>query len=179
MSIARDRSGATSADGLIFLATLALVAALLYPAWSARQFRGRVEAAVEDVEAVTSAARATLTATGSWPTPSPTGEAPPEMAGIARDSNPFVRADYRLAWTTWNVVDSVPAPVEVVPTLGDAPPDSAGPVMRPIVEVVGALAVHTVDAALLAALSDRYAEQTSFALDSVWVLVLPERVAAP
>jgi hypothetical protein len=47
--------------------------------------------------------------------------------------------------------------------------------MQPIVEVVGALVVHTSDAALLAELSDRYAEQISFALDTIWMLVLPER----
>ena len=39
------RRGATFADALVFLATLSLAAALLYPAWSARGFRERVTTA--------------------------------------------------------------------------------------------------------------------------------------
>jgi hypothetical protein len=175
MSTMRDRQGATTADVLVFLSTLALAAALLYPAWSAREFRARVEGAVADVEAVTAVARSSLEATGSWPTPTPVGETPPEITGVSREGNPFVRADYRLEWTTWSVVDSVPAPPDLTPTLDDVLIDSAGPAMQPIVEVVGALVVHTSDSALLAELSDRYAEQISFALDTIWMLVLPER----
>jgi len=171
----RNRFGTTTADVLVFLSTLALAAALLYPAWSAREFRGRVDAAVADVEVVTAVARSSLEATGSWPTPSPVGETPPEITGVAREGNPFVRADYRLEWTTWHVVDSVPAPVEASPPLDDAPLEAAGPLMQPIVAVVGSLVVHTADRALLAELSDRYADQTSFALDSTWMLLLPER----
>lgn len=171
----RARLGATTADVLVFLSTLALAGALLYPAWSAREFRERVDAAVADVEVVAAVARSSLEATGSWPAPSPVGETPPEITGVSREGNPFVRADYRLEWTTWQVVDSVPAVVDLSATIDAVLPDSAGPAMQPVVHTVGALAVHTADPALLAELADRFADQTSVALDSVWMLILPER----
>jgi hypothetical protein len=155
------------------MSTLALAAALLYPAWSAREFRDRVDAAVADVEGVVAVARTALEATGSWPTPSGLGGTPPEITGTT-----FVRDDYLLSWTTWNVIDSVQVVVDVAPTLDDALPESVAPAMEPVVGVVGALSVHSTDAALLAELSERYADQTAFALDSVWMLVLPERAAA-
>ena len=41
---------ATFADVVVFLATVSLAAALLYPAWNAREFRGRVATAVADIE---------------------------------------------------------------------------------------------------------------------------------
>jgi len=54
----RGSRGATSGDVVIFLATLSVAAALLYPAWSVRDFKARVESATSDVSAVAAAARA-------------------------------------------------------------------------------------------------------------------------
>ena len=175
MSVSRDRSGATPSDVLIYLATLSLALALMYPAWSARGFRSRVAAAAADVETVATAARSSLSASGSWPTSSAPGEAPPEMAGLAGEGQPFGRTDYRMGWTSWSVVDSVEVRVAPVFAPGDPPPDSAGPVFQPVVRSIGGVVVQSGDASLLAELVQRFAEQTSFVLDSTWVLVLPER----
>jgi hypothetical protein len=153
-----DRRGASTGDVLIFLATLALAAALFYPAWSAREFRGRVAAAVDDVEALRSAARSALNERGTWPSPSA-----------------LSRVGYSLQWTSWSVVDSVVVVPDVTSAPGDAPPDSAGPTRMPVVREVGAVAVHSGEAALLAEMAEHYAGEISFVLDTVWMLVLPER----
>ena len=170
--------GATFSDVLVFLATLSLFAALLYPAWSAREFRGRVSAAIADVETVGAAARRTLTGTGRWPTLAPPGSAPPELAGLAGEDNPFSRTDYRLGWTTWNVVDSVevmPGP----PGPDDTPPEVVAPTLLPVLRSVGGISVHSTEAALLAELAERFAGETSFVVDTMWLLVLTDRADAP
>jgi hypothetical protein len=179
MRLVRDRAGATPSDVLIFLATVSLAAALLYPAWSARGFRDRVTQAAADVEAVASGARAALGSTGAWPQPMQPGQAPPELLGLSREGGPFSRLGYTLGWTAWNVVDSTLAPVDVVNAIGDAPPDSVGPVMRPAIRTVGGIALYSNDASLLAELAQQYAEETSFVLDTMWMLVLPERADGP
>ncbi len=180
MSLVRGKSGATLADGLVFLATISLAVALLYPAWSAREFRTRVTSAVADVETLGAAARTTLEDRGAWPTRAPPGEAPPELATLSGEEGIFSRLDYTLGWTSWQVVDSV-----VAVDLGVAPvdpvdaPDSIGPMLEPVVRTVGAVAVHSGDTALLAELSQRFAGEISFVLDTTWLLVLPERGDAP
>ena len=178
MSLVTSRDGATPSDVLIFLATISLAAALLYPAWSAREFRGRVDSAVADVEALRSAARSAREVAGAWPSPAEPGSAPPELIGLSQEGSVFDRLDYTLEWTSWNVVDSVVVAPDAVFAVGDAPPDSAGPRTEPIVRAVGGIAVHSGDAALLAELAARYAEETSFVLDTVWRLILPERGSA-
>lgn len=175
MNVFGNRRGATPSDVLIFVATLSVGAALIYPTWSARGYRARVERAVGDVEAVASAARSSLGTSGSWPTPGAPGEAPRELAELSGEDQPFGRADYRMGWTTWSVVDSVEVQVAQVFTPGDAPSESAGPEHRPIVRTIGGVAVYSGDASLLAELVNHFAEQTSFVLDTMWVLVLPER----
>ena len=182
MSLVRGRNGATLSDGLVFLATVSLAAALLYPAWSAREFRGRVTSAVSDVETLGAAARSTLRSGGAWPSRAAPGEAPRELIGLSAEGGIFSRVGYTLGWTSWQVVDSVvaapdlgPAPVDPV----DAPPESVGPRLEPIVRTVGAVAVHSGDSALLAELSLRYAGEISFVLDTTWLLLLPERGSAP
>lgn len=175
MSLVRSRTGATPSDVLIFLATISLAAALLYPAWSAREFRGRVESAAADVEALRSAAVSALERGGSWPSPAEPGSAPPELIGLSQEGSIFDRAHYALQWTSWNVVDSVVVAPDAVFEAGDAPPDSAGPRTEPIVRTVGGIALHSGDAALLGELAARYAEETSFVLDTIWMLILPER----
>lgn len=182
MSIVRGRSGATLSDGLVFLATVSLAAALLYPAWNAREFRGRVTGAVADVETLAAAARSTLQDGGVWPSRSAPGQAPPELTALSAEGGVFSRLDYTLGWTSWQVVDSVLAAPDLGPSPvdpADAPPDSVGPRLEPIVRTVGAVSVRSGDSALLAELSERYAGEISFVLDSTWLLVLPERGPAP
>lgn len=157
-----DRRGASTGDVLIFLATLGLAAALLYPAWSAREFRSRVAATVNDVEALRSAARSTLDERGTWP-------------GPASHS----RVGYTLQWTSWNVVDSMVVVPDVTSAPGDAPSAAAGPTQVPIVREVGAIAVHSSEAALLAEMEEHFTGEMSFVLDTMWMLVLPERGNPP
>jgi len=176
--IPRDRAGATPGDVMIFLATLSLAVALLYPAWSGRELRGLVERAVADVEAVASAAHSTRAASGAWPTQVAPGRAPAELLGLSQADGPFGRAEYTLEWTSWSVVDSVEVPDDIIYAPGDAPPPTAGPVLQPVVRTVGGVAVHTGNPTLLAELAERFAPQTSFVLDTTWVLLLPERGTA-
>jgi hypothetical protein len=174
----RGERGATFSDVLVFVATLGLFAALLYPAWSAREFRGRVSAAVADVEAVGGAAREVLAGMGRWPTTVPPGSAPPELADLAGEDSPFARTDYRLGWTSWNVVDSIevmPGP----PAPGDTPPELVAPELVPVLRSVGGVSVHSSDAALLAELSERFAGETAFVVDTMWLLVLTDRADTP
>lgn len=175
------RRGATTGDVLIFLATLSIAVALLYPAWSVRGFRSRVQTAVADVDAVAAAARAVRQSSGRWPAGAAPGEAPPELSGLSGENGPFGRGGYTLGWTVWDVVDSVVAPLPATPpSPDDPPPDTVAPPMRPVVRSVGAVAVHSAEEALLAELQRHYAEQASFVLDTLWMLVLPERaVSAP
>jgi Tfp pilus assembly protein PilE len=173
-----DRRGATFADLVVFLATLSLAAALLYPAWSARGFRDRVATAVADVEAVTTAARRTLQQSGQWPEAAPPGMAPPELAGLSGEGSAFSRTDYRVGWTSWNVVDSVEV-VQPPPAPEDTPPETAGRVMAPVSRSVGAVSVHSGDAALLAELTEHFAGEPTFVLDTVWMLVLTDRSTTP
>lgn len=179
MTGASNRAGATAGDALIFLATLSLAAALLYPAWSARTSRDRFARAATDVESVAAAARSVLTTSGAWPTPTAPGQAPPELGGLAGQDQPFGRVDYALEWTSWSVVDSIDALTDIVITPGDAPPDSVGPVQRPVVRRVGAVALHSGDPALLAEMAERFADESSFVLDTIWMLVLPDRASTP
>lgn len=179
MSPRRDR-GATAGDMLIFLATLSVAAALLYPAWSVRDFNARVQSAIADVDVLGAAARSARDDDDRWPTPTPPGEAPPELARLGGEDGIFNRTGYTLEWTSWEVVDSVEAPpLDDVPVTRDAPPTSVGPRMLPVVRRFGAVAVHSGEEALLAELTDHYPVGTSFVLDSMWLLVLPERSEAP
>jgi hypothetical protein len=172
------RRGATFADLIVFLATISLAAALLYPAWSARDFRARVAAAMADVDTVAAAARRALDETGRWPGAAPTGVAPEELAWLAGPETPFSRVDYRLEWTSWNVVDSVEVAPER-PAPGDTPPEVILPTHAPRLRSVGSVRVHSSDPDLLAELSDRFAGDASFVLGTTWLLVLPERADVP
>ena len=173
-------SGAAPAEVLIFLATLSIAAALLYPAWSARGFRASVQDAIADVETLSTAARSARDLRNRWPTPAPPGEAPGELSALGDPDGIFSRTGYALAWTSWEVVDSVEAPPPADVTAdGDAPQESADQAKVPIVRTVGAVAVHSGDEALLAELHEFYSDRASFVLDTLWLLVLPERAEAP
>lgn len=174
------RQGATTGDVLIFLATLSVAAALLYPAWSVRGFRATVDAAIADVDSVAAAAQAVRQSDDRWPSAAAPGEAPSELARLAGSEGPFSREAYRIGWTSWEVVDSVRAPEPAAPQSPDDPrPDSVGPRMEPVVRTVGAIAVYAGDEALLAELHEHYWDRTSFVLDTMWLLILPERAEAP
>jgi type II secretory pathway pseudopilin PulG len=178
MSVLIDRRGATLADLLVLLAVLGLMAALLYPAWSAREFRARVSTAISDVEVVSMAARRALAASGRWPESASPGSAPPELGGLTGEGSPFSRTGYRVGWTSWNVVDSVAVP-EPPPAPEDTPPESAGPVIAPVARSVGGVTVHSGDPALLAELTRHFGDEPTFVLDTMWLLVLTERAQAP
>lgn len=173
------RQGASTGDVLILLATLSVAAALLYPAWSVRGFRARVQTAVADTEALRTAARAFREESGRWPGPAEVGEAPPELSDLGREEGMFGRDGYAVRWTTWAVVDSVPAPPPSVPSQDDAPQPDAGPLMEPVVRSVGAVMIQSAEVELLAELLQHYPDGTSFVLDTTWLLVLPERGPAP
>lgn len=174
------RRGATTGDVLIFLATLSIAVALLYPAWSVRGFRASVESAITDVDAVAGAARTVRESSGRWPTAAAPGEAPPELSQLGGADGPFSREGYSLGWMSWDVVDSVAAPPpDVPPDADDAPPDSVGPRMLPVVRMVGAIAVVSGQEDLLGELEAHYADGSSFVVDSMWMLILPERATAP
>lgn len=168
--------GAGTGDVLVFLATLGVVVALLYPAWSVRGFRAQVESAVADAETLAAAARSFRDDNGRWPDASAPGEPPPQLSGLAGQDGLYGSAEYTLGWTSWAVVDSVPAPRPTdLPSADDAPQASAPPRMLPVVRRVGAVTVHSGDESLLAELLERYPDGASFVLDTMWLWVLPER----
>jgi hypothetical protein len=165
---------------LIFLATLSIAAALAYPAWSVRGFRANVENAIVDVEALSTAARSVRDDRNRWPTPAPPGEAPPELSGLNGEDGIFTRLAYTLGWTSWEVVDSVEAPPPPDQSAADdAPSGPNEPPMAPVVRRIGAVTVHSGDEALLAELLEHYSDRPSFVLDTILLLVLPERAEAP
>lgn len=167
--------GATVSDVLVVLSVLSLVAALLRPTLEARSFRRLVGAAVADVDAISAAARMARETTGRWPDSAEPGTKPPGLAGLAPDDSVFSRPDYTLAWSVWDVVDSVPAPPEAGPAPVDAPPDTVGPRMLPKVQRIGGVSVYSADSLLLSALTAHYADATPLVLDTLWLMVLPER----
>lgn len=164
---------------MIFLGALSFAAALVRPIWSARESRALVEAAVSDVSSVETMARTVRERTNRWPTSAPPGEAPPELLGLSGPSGPFARSAYRLGWTDLDVVDSVDAPAAPTTSRDDAPTQSGAAAKLPVVRRMGAITVHSGDEALLAELLARYPEGSSFVVDTVWVLVLPERGDGP
>jgi hypothetical protein len=172
--------GASTGDVLIFLATLSIAAALLYPAWSMRGFRASVENAITDVEALSDAARSERDRQNRWPTRAALGEPPPELAALGGDNGIFSRVEYTLGWTSWEVVDSIEAPPPLDElAVGDAPLESEEPPMQPVVRRIGAVTVYSANEALLAELQEHYTDRTSFVFDSLWLLILPERGEAP
>lgn len=174
-SAKRFSRGATTGDVLILLGALSVAAALLYPAWSARGFRARVDRAIADVDAVASAARVFRGDEDRWPAPAAPGQVPEELPVLALTGGAFDRVEYTLGWSTWEVVDSIEAPPVVELAAEDAPPDSVGPRLVPVVGSVGAVTVYSREVALLAELLEHYEDQTSFVLDTMWLLLLPER----
>lgn len=173
------RAGATVGDMLIILGALSLAGALVRPAWVARESGALVEAAVSDVSSVVTMSRTVRERTNRWPTSAPPGQAPPELPGLGGPSGPFARSGYRLGWTDLDVVDSVDAPPAPTTSRDDAPTQSGAAVKIPVVRRLGAVTVYSSDEALLAELLERYPEGSALVVDTVWVLVLPERGEGP
>lgn len=171
--------GATIGDALILLSVVTLAATLLHPTLKERSFQRLVADAIVDVDAVAAAARAARESTGRWPDGADPGTAPAGLAGPAGSDSVFSRPDYTLGWSVWDVVDSVPAPPEGGATPTDAPPDTVGPRMMPTVGRIGGVSVYSGDSLLLAQLTAHYAEAEPIVLDTMWLMVLPERSPAP
>jgi hypothetical protein len=169
---AGGRRGASRVDVLVLLAALSVIGALAYPRWAARAFQERVVEVIADVDAVTARARSTLEVLGRLPAPGLPGESPPELTGLE-----FSRPTYTLQWTTWEVVDSVPGqpedPAPLVP--GTLPAAPVVTTLQPVVRMVGAVAVHSRESALLAELLRHYGPTASFVLDTTWIGLLADR----
>jgi len=171
--------GASIGDALIVLSVVALAAALLRPALEARSFRRLVAEAIADVDAVSAAARAARASTGRWPAGTDPGTRPVGLTALAGRDSVFSRPDYMLGWSVWDVVDSVPAPPEGGPAPADAPPDTVAPRMMPRLERVGGVSVVSGDSLLIAELTAHYADAAPLVLDTLWLMVLPERSPTP
>lgn len=171
----RGTRGASFIDILVMLAAFAIVAALAYPRWAARGFREQVQTAIEDVDAAAARARSTISALGRWPSTASAGRVPEELTGLE-----FARPTYALEWTTWHVIDSVPARTDDVGAAapGDAPNTEALP-MEPVARRIGAVAVHSSDDSLLAELLRHYGATASFVLDTTLYRLLPDRAPTP
>ena len=175
----RGRRGVSFVDVLLLLATVSVAAALVYPAWSGRDFRRRVQAAISGVDALGSAARGIRDDTDRWPTPASLGEVPSELGGLSVDAGMLEGTGYAIEWRAMEVVDSVEAPPSNdILSPDDAPQAGARPRMLPVVQSVGVIAVHSSEEALLAELMEHYGRSASFVMDTTWHLVLPDRAEA-
>lgn len=167
--------GVSTADVVVGIALVTVVLALAYPTLKARSFRASVAAMVLDVDALREGAEDYLRASGSWPAPEATGTIPPELTHLFPGDTDLAREQYTLQWSRWEVVDYVEAPPSVEETPVDAPPDTVGLAMMPVVREVGGIILHSSNASLLAELLLRYGTDASFVRDSTWTLLLPAR----
>jgi len=181
----------TRSDIAIGAAVLLFVWAALAPTLSARSFRSLSERAATDVEALRAAALGTVASSGAWPAAAEAGTAPPELSGAYPGEASLTFDDYTLQWVGLAVTayEEAPPVTFVAPdpdeeddegsgliiAPGDAPPDSVGPEMRPVVRRMGAVLLYTNNDALLADLLTRYGTTVSYVRDSVWTLVVDDR----
>jgi hypothetical protein len=174
------RLGLTRVDFVIGAGALALIVALLHPALRARGFRGLVENVVLEVEAMRSGAVRAYESTSAWPRAGGVGEVPPALTSSFGGDTALIRDGYALQWTSWEVVEEVEAAtVPGPPPSGDAPPDSVGPPLVPVVRTMGGVVVHSSREALLAELLARYGPEISFVRDSTWTLRVPRPDGGP
>ncbi|MEX2465941.1 MAG: hypothetical protein WD995_03475 [Gemmatimonadota bacterium] len=165
------RTGSTLGNVLLLIATLVLVAGLLYPGWRARAFDQRVESVVAGVDMIRTAAEATLDETGAWP---PTSSAEAVAPGLVAPDSSVVYE--------WRRIESavVPEPPSGIEATLPEMDDEFGldpPVPSPDYFHRGAISVHSGEEALLATLLQRY--PGSFVHDTVWTLLLPRVSVAP
>jgi hypothetical protein len=173
---AGGRSGGTFGNVLLVMATLALLAAVMYPAARARGFEERVEAIVSDIELVRSTVDDIREETGTWPPSAAIGELVP---GLLPPGEAVGNSSGRgLEWRRLESVE-VPPPSEglarSVPEDADEPGQEV-PVPDPTFFHRGAISLHSSDEEIMGALLDRF--PGSFVHDGVWTLLL-RRVTAP
>jgi len=157
----REKRGVTVADGLIALAMLSLITALLWPTLTERRFADAVDETIALVDGARERAILTQRQTGTWPTT------------LRTDS---IGGGPRLLWRTWRRVDQVAAPTPKLPPDADPGPASMAPTTTSVVRSFGAIEVTTENRPLLAALLQHYGRNDSFVRDSTWTLVVhPER----
>jgi len=166
-----------AADWAVIASLLVLMTAAAAPALRGRAFRGLVDSAVGQVEALRTRAVDTRTAGGAWPTASEPGVTPPELRGAYAGDSALAFPGYTLEWRTVDVVERVASPTPPPPPtiMGDAPPDSVGPEMISVVRPLGAIVLHSPNRSLLAEMLDRLGAELSFVRDTTWTLVIDER----
>lgn len=166
-----------AADFAVIAAVLVLVGVAAVPTMRGRAFRGLVEHAAGEVEALRTRAVDSRTNAGTWPAPSAPGVTPPELRGAYTGDSALVFGGYTLEWRTVDVVERVESPTPPPPPtiLGDAPPDSVGPEMIQMVRPLGAIVLHSADRSLLAEMLTRWGREVSFVRDTTWTLLIDER----
>lgn len=170
------RTGGTFGTVVLVLATLALLAAVLYPAARERAFDERVETIVSDIELVRSTADDLREETGTWPRSSAIGELVPGLLPPGEATGTSVGRG--LEWRRLESVE-VPRPPEGVEGSVPEETDELGleaPTPEPTFFHRGAISLHTSDEEIIGALLDRY--PGSIVHDGVWTLLL-RRVTAP
>ncbi len=170
------RAGGTFGNVLLVIATLSLLAAVMYPAARERAFDERIEAIVSDIELVRGTVEDVREETGSWP---PSSAIAGLVPGLLSPGEAIGSSLGRgLEWRRLESVE-VPPPPEGVEDSVPEEDDELGqeaPTPEPTFFHRGALSLHTTDEEVIGALLDRYPE--SFVHDGVWTLLLP-RVAVP
>lgn len=87
---------------LLALVVLTLLGALSRPHMHRRMLRARVEAVLEDLNAVRSAALRFHEAEGEWPGEVGRGEVPPELRGLLPEGFTFRKPEYTLDFENWS-----------------------------------------------------------------------------
>lgn len=173
---AGGRAGGTFGNVLLVMATLSLLAAVMYPAARERAFDERVETIVSDVELVRGTVDDLREETGSWPPSSAiAGLVPGLLSPGEAIGSSFGRG------LEWRRLESVEVPRPPEGMAGSVPEDAdelgrEAPTPEPTFFHRGAISLHTSDEEIIGALLDRY--PGSFVHDGVWTLLLP-RVAVP
>lgn len=173
---AGGRAGRTFGNVVLVMATLALLAAVMYPAARERAFDERVETIVSDIELVRSMADDIREETGTWPPSSAIGALVPGL--LPPDQAVGSAVGRGLEWRRLESVE-VPPPPEGVAGSVPEEVDEVGqevPTPRPTFFHRGAISLHTSDEEIIGALLDRY--PGSIVHDGVWTLLL-RRVTAP
>ncbi len=169
-----DLRRASRGDAVIGLAGLTLLAALLYPTFTATRFRGLVADTVDEIETLRSGAQGIFSRSGSWPPAEAVGGIPLGLAGAFPGDSTLTRQDYTLQWSLLDIVEQVEAPRSAEELVADAPPDSVGPTFVSSVRGVGRIVVHSGRSELLAELLHHFGAAVSFVRDTTWTLVVTE-----
>lgn len=170
------RAGSTFGNVLLVIATLAVLAAVMYPAARERAFDERVDTIVSDIELVRGTADDIREETGTWPPSSAIGELVP---GLLPPGGAAGRSVGRgLEWRRLESVEVPPPPEGVAGSIPEEADElgQEAPTPEPEFFHRGAISLHTSDEEIIGALLDRY--PGSIVHDDVWTLLL-RRVTAP